>query len=94
MRAFDSDFEVVTVAEHGWSGRKNGDLLRLAEAEFDALVTMDRSIEHQQNLGGTKLGIVIISARSSRRRDVEPAMPKVNQILGAIQSGEVLHVAA
>ena len=55
---------------------------------------MDKSIEYQQNLSGIHLGIVIITAPSSRRRDVEPAMPKVNKVLRAIQSGELIHVAA
>jgi predicted nuclease of predicted toxin-antitoxin system len=41
-QTFDSDFEVVTVTEHGWNGIKNSELLRAAEAEFDALVTMER----------------------------------------------------
>ncbi|MGA2905277.1 MAG: DUF5615 family PIN-like protein [Candidatus Korobacteraceae bacterium] len=32
-----------TVREMGWSGRSNGVLLSLAEAEFDVLVTIDRA---------------------------------------------------
>ena len=79
--AFASDFTVITVTERGWSGKRNGDLLRLAEAEFDALVTMDKSIEYQQNLSRIKLGIIIVSARSNRRQDVAPAMPEINKIL-------------
>jgi predicted nuclease of predicted toxin-antitoxin system len=35
--AFDCNCNVITVAEHGWSGKKNGELLRLAAAEFDVL---------------------------------------------------------
>jgi predicted nuclease of predicted toxin-antitoxin system len=92
-RAFDSDYEVMTVTERGWSGKKNGDLLRVAEVEFDVLVTLDKSIEYQQNLSRIKLGIVIISAPSNCRQDVEPAMPEVNKILRTIRSGEVIHVA-
>ena len=46
-RAFDSDFAVMTATERGWSGKRNGELLRLAEVEFDALVTMDKSIEYR-----------------------------------------------
>src|SRR2546423_1497249 len=38
---FDPDFHVVTVTERGWNGKKNGELLRAAEVEFDALVTME-----------------------------------------------------
>ena len=93
-RAFDSDYEVMTVTECGWSGKKNGDLLRVAEMEFDVLVTLDKSIEYQQNLSRIKVGIVIISAPSNRRQDVELAMPEVNKALRTIRSGEVIHVAA
>ena len=78
-RLLDDEFEVVTVPERGWSGKKNGNLLRAAEQEFNALVTMDRSMEHQQNLDAFDLGIVLITARSNRRRDVMPAMPEVNR---------------
>lgn len=31
-------------------------LLRAAEQEFDAFVTMDTNLEYQQNLGALKLG--------------------------------------
>ena len=92
-RAFDSDFAMMTVTERGWSGKRNGELLRLAEAEFDALVTMDKSIEYQQNLNRIKLGIIIVSARSNRRQDVAPAMPEINKILRTMQAGVVIHVA-
>ena len=93
-RAFDSDFAVMTVTERGWSGKRNGELLRLAEAEFDALVTMDKSIEYQQNLSGIKLGIIIVSAQSNRRQDIAPAMPEINKILRTMRAGTVIHVAA
>ena len=43
-----------TVQEMGWSGKKNGELLSLAETEFDALLTMDQGFEHQQNLHGAE----------------------------------------
>ena len=42
--------EVKTVAEVGWAGVKNGELLRLAAGQFDLLLTVDRSLEYQQNL--------------------------------------------
>ena len=32
--------EVKTVAELGWAGVKNGELLRRAAAEFDVLITV------------------------------------------------------
>lgn len=42
--------EVVTVRERGWDSKKNGELLTLAEKEFDVLLTTDRGIPHQQDL--------------------------------------------
>jgi hypothetical protein len=33
-----------TVQESGWFGRQNGELLALAEIEFDVLVTIDTNL--------------------------------------------------
>lgn len=40
------EHDATTVVERGWGSKRNGDLLRAADAEFDALVTIDRGIEH------------------------------------------------
>ena len=39
--------ECVTVKQRGWMGIKNGDLLGLAEGEFDLFVTSDQSLRYQ-----------------------------------------------
>jgi predicted nuclease of predicted toxin-antitoxin system len=65
---FSTDFEVVTVSERGWQGRSNGELLRAAEQEFDALLTMDANLEHQQNLRLFKLAVVVVRAPTPRSR--------------------------
>jgi hypothetical protein len=91
---FDADFEVLTVKERGWAGRKNGVLIRSAEEEFDALVTMDRSIEEQQNLSTLKMGIIVVVARSNRRADVAGLIPSVNRVLRNLHPGDVVHVSA
>jgi len=44
------DHECRTVQEMGWSGKKNGVLLSLAEREFDVLVTVDQGMEYEQDL--------------------------------------------
>ncbi len=92
-KAFDEELEVLTVTERGWSGKKNGDLLRLAEKEFDVFVTMDRNLEYQQDLHGFDLGIVLVTAKSNRRKDVEPLMPEVGRALSRVQAGELVIVA-
>jgi predicted nuclease of predicted toxin-antitoxin system len=92
-RLFDHRFEIDTVGECGWSGKKNSELLRLAEQEFDVLVTMDRNLEHQQDLSMFALGVVLIVAKSNRLSDVEPAIPEVNGMLGEVRPGELAVVS-
>ncbi len=91
-RLFAPEFEIVTVREHGWNGKKNGELLRLAEQEFDVFITMDKDLEHQQNLNALNLAVVVLRARSNAYPVVAQLMPKVNEALRVIQAGEVVHI--
>ena len=92
IRYFDADFQVTTVSRQGWKGMKNGELLEQAAAAFDAFVTMDKGIEHQQNLRKYEIGVILISARSNRLEDVQPAMLRVNEVLREVQPGHIIHV--
>ena len=94
IRDFNPAFQVTTVSRLGWKGKRNGELLQQAAAAFDALVTMDNGIEHQQNLSKYAIGVIIISARTNRLKDVQPAMLRVNQVLREVQPGQVIHVTA
>ncbi len=89
---FDPEFHVETVRFRGWDGVADGQLLRLAAAEYDALVTMDRGIPHQQNVEGFSLGIVVLGAISNRRADTAPLVPAVSDALRSIRPGQVLYV--
>ena len=71
---------------------RNGELLRQAAATFDALITMDRGIEHQQNFRKYTIGVILISAKSNRLQDIQPAMRRVNQVLRILEPGQVIHV--
>jgi hypothetical protein len=65
---------VVTAFELGWSRLANGDLLREAEAQFDLLITTDRNLRHQQDLGGRRLAILVLPTTSwpeIRRHETE-----------------------
>ena len=47
-----------TVPQMGWATTKNGELLALAEKEFDVFITVDRNLSFQQNL--TKFNIAVL----------------------------------
>jgi predicted nuclease of predicted toxin-antitoxin system len=44
--------ECQSVRKAGFGSKKNGELLTLAEAHWDVLLTSDRNIKYQQNMTG------------------------------------------
>lgn len=87
------DHEVRTVAEMGWSGTKNGALLKRVTGEFDVFLTIDRGLVHQQRLSGIPFAIVMLSAYSNDIDTLRPLMPRVRESLANIQPGEVVRVS-
>ncbi len=83
-----------TVPEAGWAGKLNGELLRLAEKDFDVFLTIDGNIEHQQNLAQFDLAFIILLAPTNDIDDLRPMMPDVTDLLTTIMSGEVRYVRA
>jgi len=59
---------VSTVQPLCWAGTKNGALLKRASGLIDALVTMDRNLEHQQDVSVLPFGVVVVGAPSNRVR--------------------------
>ena len=56
-----SDHDCQTVPEVGMAGKKNGELLSLAEAAgFAVFLTMDRGLQYEQNLTGRNIAILVI----------------------------------
>ena len=53
-------FDTRTVRDLGWSGIKNGELLKRVEGKFDVFITADKNIRHQQRLTDRSFAIVEI----------------------------------
>lgn len=75
MTAAGLELECLTVQEAGWSGKENGELLALAESEFDVLVSIDQNIRYQQNLTGRRIAIVILRAPLQSTRGPSTCFP-------------------
>ena len=84
--------EAKTVQDMGWAGIKNGALLRLADGQFDALLTVDQGIEFQQNLSGLRISVVIMLAPSNDVDDLRPLLPAVEEFLASLQRGGIMRV--
>jgi hypothetical protein len=63
LRTLLGQHDVVTVTYMGWTGLKNGELLRIAEDNgIEVLLTGDQTLAYEQNLTGRRLAIVALSA--------------------------------
>ncbi|WP_309744074.1 DUF5615 family PIN-like protein [Chamaesiphon sp. OTE_20_metabat_361] len=87
------DYEVKTVPQMGWAGVKDGQLLVLAEAEFDVFITVDRNLSFQQNLPQFEIAVVVLQALSNRLADLKPLAPKILAILGEVAKGQATIVS-
>lgn len=85
--------EVVTVGELGWSGKKNGELLALADASFDVFVTMDRNIPYQPNLQRLRrLSLVILVVLNTNIRTLRPLLPTLRAAIANARPGSAVEV--
>jgi predicted nuclease of predicted toxin-antitoxin system len=94
LKRLFEDHECRTVQEMGWSGKKNGVLLSLAELEFDVLVTVDQGMEYEQNLANRKMAVLVLAARSNQIEDLEPIIPAALAALRSIHPGRAIRVGA
>jgi len=92
LRRAIANHEVRTVTESGWSGLKNGELLALAEVEFDVFLTVDQNLIFQQNLQRFNIGVILIVARNNRFKTLLPLMPEVNVAIEKIKPGELTRI--
>jgi hypothetical protein len=84
--------EVSTVVEAGFGGLENGELLRAASGNFDVLITVDRNLPFQQNIGSLQIAVLILMAQGITYADLKPLVPEVLASLRTIQPGELLRV--
>jgi hypothetical protein len=85
--------ECQTVPDVGLAGKKNGELLSLAEQlGFQVFLTVDRGIEYEQNLQSRGIAVVLIHAKSSRLDELLPYAPEILRVLGSIQPGRLIKI--
>ena len=86
--------EVSTVQRMGWSGIKNGQLLALAGARFDAFLTMDGNLGYQQNLALLPVAVLVIEAPSNRIEHLNPLVPSLLKALNHLTPRSLRRVRA
>jgi len=85
---------VRTVTQMAWTSLTNGELLRQAAAQFDAVLTADQNIEFQQNLKTLPIAVVVLVSASNRLESLEPLVPDVLKVLSTLQPRTLVRVGA
>ena len=80
-RSFADEWDIRCTQRMGWQGKENGELLQLAGGcGFDALITADRNMPHEQN-ANTPLPVVVFRTSSLRVRNLQALMPQAIALL-------------
>ena len=82
----------MSVGAMGWSGLRNGDLLKKAEDEFDVFLTADSNLTFQQNLSKFDLAVIVLEPQSTRMVDTLPLMSQVLEVLETIKPKVVVRI--
>jgi hypothetical protein len=85
--------QVSAVQGLGWAGVKNGELLRRAAGQIDALLTMDRRLEHQHDISALPFGLIVVRAHSNRMQDLRPLVGEMQDALARARPGTVQFVS-
>jgi len=90
----DHGHECLTVQEAGWAGKKNGELVDLAEPLFDVLVTVDTNVQYQQNLAGHKLAVVVLHSSSNRFEHLRQYFPVCVSAIEKAKPGQFVRIGS
>jgi hypothetical protein len=89
------DHQCISVQKMGWSGIKNGELLRLAVQDgFDVFLTGDRNLRFQQNVSNSQIAVIVLEAEGTQLHHTLPLMDKVRLLFATLKPGDVLRVSA
>ena len=89
LKRYLPGYTTTATFEMGWSDIRSGQLLTLAEEQFDVFLTVDKGIKHQQNMTGRTIVVITLRAVSNKITAHIPLMPQVLTLLPTVEPGQV-----
>ncbi len=86
------DHSVATVHEQGWDSLEDGPLLTVAQKEFDVPVTIDGSLQHQQNLATFQIAVVVVHVPKNQLPHYRVVQEELLAAIEKARPGVVIHV--
>jgi predicted nuclease of predicted toxin-antitoxin system len=84
---------VTTVVEAGYTGLRNGELLRTAAGQYDVLITVDRNLPHQQNIHSLGIAVIIIEGVGITYPHLKQLAASILETLKTIRPGQMVKVS-
>ena len=88
-----SEHEVKTAYQMGWAAKKNGELLKLVESDFEVFLTVDQNLRHQQNLASSPLRLIVLVAVNNQYDSLALLIPQVKAALTKLAPGDVVEIS-
>ena len=77
-----SEHEIFTVADMGWNGMKDGELLKsMVKEGFNVLMTFDKNLQFQQNFNRFPVAIFVLDAEDNTYLTLENLVPAIKEAL-------------
>lgn len=74
--------QAFTVRDQHWNGIKNWNLLSLMlDHLFDALLTFDKNMQHQQNFSKYPIAVFVLSGPNNTFDEMRKLVPKIEAFL-------------
>ena len=89
-----SSHDVFTVQFMGWSGVKNGQLLKMADGKFDVLITLDAGILYQNDFTDISLSVITLVSKNIKLEALLPLVPELIKTLSFIKPGQVVNITS
>lgn len=86
--------QVMTTRQMRWEELENGELLKMAQQEFDVMLTTDANLYHQQKVADYDLAVIVLRAYKNSIDALMPMMSQVVDLLDRINPGETHFIYA
>src|SRR5579871_806821 len=83
---------VLSVTKSPQFMSKDGPLLTLAQHQFDVLVTIDGSLEFQQNLSKYRIGVIVVHVPKNQLDHYCRVEQHLRAAIEKVRPGEAVHV--
>ena len=76
----------------GWASLSNGELLAVAEEEFDIFVTSDKNLSFQQSIPSSSIQVLLLKGKTNTYEDLLPLVGKLPSVIINHEPGKFLKI--